>query len=626
MGLRARNIAAQLRAFAEDDGASAVTVSNTNISAANVATLSVSNAAVFSNTVTVAGLITGTITTANNTTYLNGQPSSYYANSTAPGTAYSNAVSTASSDATSKAATAYSNATSYAASIAATAYSNATSYAASVAATAYSNAISSVSFSSLLNKTSGSGTYTTSGDFRAPIFYDSNNTAYYTDPASVSIFSDVRINDGSVQLRSANVGRNTKWRALEGSSDVGISFYDANDRWAAQFYANYGDGYGFLNGNWASWDLKKVTSGNLYMNNNTSYYLNAPGDNYLYRVYGAADIRSPIYYDNNDTGYYLDANGTSRFNRIDPNEIYNYGWFRNHEINEGLYNQATGTHFYSNGGASWGITGSGGNVELQFRSNHQSTVRGYVYGDTSSNFGLLNQNGSWKVRVNGSETEIYDYCYTNDLRTYITYDRNDTGYYSDPNGGSSFNGMTTNNHYIRPGYMLYSDHGSWQGEYNKIQWHSSHLYLQNAGGGYLLILRRGDGGERFWCDYNGNVTASGNITAYSDISLKTNVKTIENARSLRRRLRGVTFDWIASGEHSYGLIAQEVEQVVPELVMETQNGTADGDDKKSIKSVDYSKLVSILIQDGNEQDDIIEDLTCRVKALEDAVAKLTAAK
>jgi hypothetical protein len=45
------------------------------------------------------------------------------------------------------------------------------------------------SFNNLLNKTSGTGTYTTSGDFRAPIFYDSNDTNYYVNPASTSVLN-----------------------------------------------------------------------------------------------------------------------------------------------------------------------------------------------------------------------------------------------------------------------------------------------------------------------------------------------------------------------------------------------------------------------------------------------------
>ena len=78
--------------------------------------------------------------------------------------------------------------------------------------------------------------------------------------------------------------------------------------------------------------------------------------------------------------------------RVDPDEIYNYGWFRNHYSGKGLYNQTNGTHFYSNGGSAWAITGSGGNVELQFRSNHESTMRGYVYANTGGSIGFLDYN------------------------------------------------------------------------------------------------------------------------------------------------------------------------------------------------------------------------------------------
>jgi hypothetical protein len=79
--------------------------------------------------------------------------------------------------------------------------------------------------------------------------------------------------------------------------------------------------------------------------------------------------------------------------------VYNYGWFRNYNTNEGVYNQATGTHFYSHGGSGWVVTGSGGSIELQFRSNHQSTLRGYVYADTGNNIGFLNNSGSWSLRT-----------------------------------------------------------------------------------------------------------------------------------------------------------------------------------------------------------------------------------
>jgi hypothetical protein len=83
------------------------------------------------------------------------------------------------------------------------------------------------------------------------------------------------------------------------------------------------------------------------------------------------------------------------------------------------------------------------------------------------------------------------------------YDENNSGYYSDPASTNRLNFVNSNNHYIQPGYMLYSDPGGWQGEYNKIQWHSSHIYFQRTNTGYW-IFRRGDGGEPHQFDNGGN--------------------------------------------------------------------------------------------------------------------------
>jgi len=81
--------------------------------------------------------------------------------------------------------------------------------------------------------------------------------------------------------------------------------------------------------------------------------------------------------------------------------VYTSGWFRNYGV-QGMYNESYGTHFYSSTGAAWNITGSGGNIELRFRSNHESTIRGYVYADTSNQIGFLNNGGGWTLRTNSS--------------------------------------------------------------------------------------------------------------------------------------------------------------------------------------------------------------------------------
>ena len=84
-------------------------------------------------------------------------------------------------------------------------------------------------------------------------------------------------------------------------------------------------------------------------------------------------------------------------------DVYANEWFRNNNVNEGLYNTATGAHFYSHAATGWTVTGSGGIAELVFRSNHQSTIRGYVYADTSNNIGFLTNDGNWGLQVDASK-------------------------------------------------------------------------------------------------------------------------------------------------------------------------------------------------------------------------------
>ena len=102
--------------------------------------------------------------------------------------------------------------------------------------------------------------------------------------------------------------------------------------------------------------------------------------------------------------------------------------------------------------------------------------------------------------------------------------------------------------------------------------------------------------------FTGTFTASGDICAYSDQRLKRNIKTIDNAVDTVQNLRGVTFE--KSLQPSLGVIAQEVEEVLPELV----HTDADG-----MKSVAYGNMVGLLIEAIKEQQKQIEDLKQRLE-------------
>ena len=96
---------------------------------------------------------------------------------------------------------------------------------------------------------------------------------------------------------------------------------------------------------------------------------------------------------------------------------------------------------------------------------------------------------------------------------------------------------------------------------------------------------------------NGNIVVTGNTTVQgtlyetSDRKLKSNINTIEEALSQVCALRGVEFDWNKNGNHSYGLIAQELEEVLPFLVQEDPTGN---------KTVNYTALIGLLIESIKE--------------------------
>jgi hypothetical protein len=101
--------------------------------------------------------------------------------------------------------------------------------------------------------------------------------------------------------------------------------------------------------------------------------------------------------------------------------------------------------------------------------------------------------------------------------------------------------------------------------------------------------------------YDGtNLTCGGNITAYSDERLKTDVATIQNALDLTTKLRGVRFT--KDGRVNVGVIAQETQQVLPEVIVESNNA-----DK--LLSVAYGNIVGLLIEAIKELNQKIDMLT-----------------
>jgi hypothetical protein len=151
--------------------------------------------------------------------------------------------------------------------------------------------ITGLSFDGLSSKTGGSGTYQTSGDFRAPIFYDSANTGYYLDPASTSNLNSITYPgsftyNGSAGSYALNLATNDGYASMRViSNNMGSSPF--NDG----MYIGYGN---------ASSGVTRIFGGG-----------STGGALIKYATYSeeANSFRAPIFYDSNDTGYYLDPSG-----------------------------------------------------------------------------------------------------------------------------------------------------------------------------------------------------------------------------------------------------------------------------------------------------------------------------
>ena len=153
---------------------------------------------------------------------------------------------------------------------------------------------------------------------------------------------------------------------------------------------------------------------------------------------------------------------------------------------------------------------------------------------------------------------------------------------------------------------------------------SGSVYATTIGGGsntkvvYSTSHHRyyvGSSTEEMRLESDGDLHVEGDVTAYSttvsDIRLKDNVVTINNALDKVCKLRGVEYTWNKGSRkdtRDLGVIAQEVEKVLPEIVKEKKMPLIDDSDT-TYKAVDYEKITAVLVEAVKEQQAQIDELT-----------------
>ena len=143
---------------------------------------------------------------------------------------------------------------------------------------------------------------------------------------------------------------------------------------------------------------------------------------------------------------------------------------------------------------------------------------------------------------------------------------------------------------------------------------SAGLILQAVGSDLDIFFSGSDGGSaitavRVDMSDAGHLICNGNVTAFgstSDIKLKENIEVIPDALDKVKQLKGITFNYKKDGKVSTGLIAQDLEKVLPEAVYEA---SAVDDDEDKHLAVRYGNTVGLLVE-------AIKELEARVKELE----------
>lgn len=112
--------------------------------------------------------------------------------------------------------------------------------------------------------------------------------------------------------------------------------------------------------------------------------------------------------------------------------------------------------------------------------------------------------------------------------------------------------------------------------------------------GSTLVFRDANG------DFASRDISARNFDTTSDATLKTDILKVDNALDILESISGVSFKWKGTGEKSMGILAQEVEEVLPELINNSRN----------YKAVNYNGLIAVLIES-------IKELKQEIKQLKD---------
>jgi len=419
------------------------------------------------------------------------------------------------------------------------------------------------------------------GSSRAPIFYDSNDTGYYLNPAGNSVLTTATFNvNASSTLSIIAGGTNaTVIRAAAGDE----LYIGGNDSWQMRF-----NGGNVLMDNGG------------YLQNNTS-------------------IRAPIFYDANNTGYYVDPNNTSNLSTLNIEASNSIVMYKSQTVNMSGAEYSTSNYYpviisvpvdgvlieiqnnLNSNIPSW--SGHGGGFTLNLRW----WVNGSGWGTTDIKRKVYQWHERFaNLRICGGITQMYTSSQE------VVYLRGGGVYYfrfSKNLNATPYSSNYTNSYNNEVANVTSSPINSvWEAAAGNEAYYAEDIYTSNIQS-YVYYDRNSTSYYLDASSTGDSLRVAGDVVAYySDERLKNIECNIPDAIEKVKSLNGFYYTANETAQklgykegRQVGLSAQEVEAIMPEVVKEAAIG-------KGYKTLDYSKIIPLLVEAIKEQQKQIDEL------------------
>ena len=239
-------------------------------------------------------------------------------------------------------------------------------------------------------------------------------------------------------------------------------------------------------------------------------------------------------------------------------------------------------------------------------------VAGQIILDADSGYWYFNDGGTTIGYVENSSSNLVIRSHVNDKDIIFTGTDNNSGITAltldmSEAGAATFN-STVSFKFVNSSWISSAD------GVNRLYYATNGTSYYKTGDDHQF--RNSSDATKVSFDSSGNAIFAGNVTAYgspSDLKLKENVEVIDNAVDKVKQLKGVTYTLKSDGNRLTGLVAQDLEKVLPEAVY-TEKDIETKDEHLAIR---YGNTVGLLVEAIKEQQEQIEALTAKVKELED---------